>query len=248
MTLPILGLPGRKPRIFENILNRQGYLLQEGNMQWVSITDDRPRVKQTTNIIGKLQEDGSIDGQAICYYYDYAKSFMLDSTIDDDEEDKFFDKKPMGLKILSSKMDQTSGDDQPLQQNIEFHFQPQNTDNYFFVNPQLLASQKPNPFRKETRFTDVDFGCNQEIFSSFQLEIPPSFELDHPLTNMVIRAPDSSFYFKRLFSMDSTHVRISLLFQIQRSIFGKEEYKGVQEFFNRIYALMAEEIVLRKKK
>ena len=47
--------------------------------------------------------------------------------------------------------------------------------------------------------------------------------------------------------MDSSTIYFTQSFEINRSIFGKEEYLGVQEFFKRIYALMAEEIVLKKK-
>jgi len=51
-----------------------------------------------------------------------------------------------------------------------------------------------------------------------------------------------------MYSSDSTHIYCTQNFEIKRSVFDKEEYPGVLEFFNKVYPLMTEEIVLKKKK
>jgi hypothetical protein len=47
--------------------------------------------------------------------------------------------------------------------------------------------------------------------------------------------------------VDTSGIFMSQTFEIKRSIFGKEEYAHVQEFFKRVYAMKAEEIIFKKK-
>lgn len=230
-----------------NVLNRLGYLLARGNMQWVKIENKKPLVNQTISIVGQFHENGEINGQAICQYYDYAKSYALDSTTEDDPGEKFEEKKPIGLKFDSVKVENAENDDEPLLQKIYFSYELSNSGNYYFINPQILTSKKENPFIKETRMSDIDFGCNQQQLLTLQVKIPPSFEIDHLPKNIVVRAPDSSFFYKRIFLSDSEHIYMSQQFEIMRPIFDKEDYSGVKEFFDRVYQLMNEEIILKRK-
>jgi hypothetical protein len=232
-----------------NVLNRQGLLLAKDNMQWVSIDDDRPLVKQNINIVTHMGGDGKISGSAWLYYFDYAKSFALDTTSDDEEQDRFFDKGPMGLKILSVKQENRV-DSEPLIKEIEFEYEPPATNEYYFLSPQFMADKKENPFTQSTRTTDIDFGSNQQLSLKFQLDLSDTFQVDHLPKNIMVRAPDSSFLYKRTYSAsrDSTVIFFQQVFEIKRPVFDKEEYSGIQEFFNLIFPLMAEEIVLKKRK
>ena len=86
-----------------NILFRDAFLLEDGNLRWVAIDDEKPLLKQSMHINAKVKADGNLEGIAYARYFDYAKSYVLDSTTKEDEEDKFFDKSPQGLKINSVK-------------------------------------------------------------------------------------------------------------------------------------------------
>ena len=233
-----------------NILNRQAFLLGADTMQWVMIEDDRPLLRQNINVYAVMNEEGKIKGNAAIFNYDYAKSYILDSTLQDEEEkeNKFFDKKPEGLKILSVKQENAEDDYNPLVEKVEFNYEPQQTDKFYFINPQFISFQKENPFILENRNSDIDFGCKQKLSLTLTLEIPPAYEIDHLPKSIIVRAPDTSFIFKRIISYDSEQILYSQTFEINQPIFYKEEYAAVQEFFKRAYALMAEEIILKKKK
>ena len=119
---------------------------------------------------------------------------------------------------------------------------------FIFFSPQFLSSIKRNPFINSFRNTDIDFGCNQLLTLSITLNIPSSYQVESLPKSITVRAPDSSFFFRRISSSDSVRVFFTQTFEIKRPLFGKEEYAALQEFFKRIYALMAEEIILKKKK
>lgn len=232
-----------------NVLNRQGFLLDKKNMRWVSISDERSLIKQTINIISLFNEEGILEGSAFCNYYNYARSYLLDSTTDtDDDDDRFFDKKYPGVTIKSAQLDSTNSNDTIVAQKIEFIYEAQQTDDFYFINPLFLSLKKENPFTKATRSSDIDFGCNQEMVLSFQMSIPTMYQIDHLPKNIIVRAPDTSFFYKKRVYTDSTQIYLTQTFEIKRSLFDKEEYPGIKEFFDRVFALMTEEIVLKKKK
>jgi hypothetical protein len=110
-----------------------------------------------------------------------------------------------------------------------------------------LSVKKESPFIKSSRNSDIDFGCNQELTLSLNLDIPSNYQVDHLPKNIIVRAPDSSFFFRRRFSTDSSQIFLSQTFEIKRSVFDKEDYPAIKEFFDRVFALMAEEIILKKK-
>ncbi len=230
-----------------NILNRDALLLKKDAVKWLSVADSRPLLKNKVHINALFTDSGYLKGSAYNVFYDYAKSGLLDSTSDADTKD-YFNRKTEGLKINSVSYENTENDNQPLIQKIDFDYTGSSTGDYYFINPQLLSGENSNPFILGTRQTDIDLGCNQELVMKLNIEIPESFSIDHIPSNIQVRAPDTSFLYKRIVSTDSLRVFYYQQFEIKYPLFSKEQYAGVKEFFDRVYALMAEEIVLKKRK
>jgi hypothetical protein len=58
--------------------------------------------------------------------------------------------------------------------------------------------------------------------------------------------PDSAFMFRREIISSGNQLAISNSFTTKRAAFDKEEYRSVKSFFEKVYALMNEQVVLRK--
>ncbi|MEO8428095.1 MAG: DUF1080 domain-containing protein, partial [Verrucomicrobiota bacterium] len=100
----------------------------------------------------------------------------------------------------------------------------QKSDDFIFINPLLLTESKKNPFVKEKRNTDIDFGCNQSHVLSMQLRYPVSYTIENLPKNIMVSAPDSSFFYKITYSSNAQTIYISQLFEIKRAIYTKDEY------------------------
>ncbi|MEK7224130.1 MAG: hypothetical protein AAB221_00410, partial [Bacteroidota bacterium] len=233
-----------------NILNREALLLRPGFIDWFSVEDQRPLLLQNINLFCSLKETGMIEGEASVQHYHYTKEYIQDSTLREQKrkENKYLDKKTQGLTIISTNQEVTADENDPIYETIKFTYEPQHADNYYFFNPQFLAPQKDNPFLADKRKTDIDLLCNQQTIISINLEIPPTIEIDHLPKNIIVRAPDSSFYYKRSYSFNGTTLYLTQIFEVKKAIFPRENYAGIKEFFGRMYTLMNEEIVLKKKK
>jgi len=233
-----------------NILNREALLLQHGNIQWLMVNDDRSLFKQSSSIICDIGNNGLMEGGASIQHYNYAKQYVLDTSGQKEErpEEKFFNRKTQGLTITTDEKITGENDDDPLFETINFTYEPQQTNEFYFYNPSFMLPLPANPFISEKRSTDIDFGCKQEMITTLQISLPASFEKDNLPSGISLMTPDSSLMFKRSVAYSPGHISITTNFQIKKAFFYKEEYEGVRDFFKRVQALSAEEIVLIKKK
>lgn len=233
-----------------NILNREAIVLSTDSTQWVTIADNKALMKQVSFIVADIKDDGNMEGTANIQYFDYAKSYKLDTLLQEElkEDDKFFDKKPVGLKIISSERTLSEDESDPLYETIEFQYEPQVSDDFIFINPQLFTERNKNPFIAEIRNTDLDLGCNQQLVQTMQINLPSTYVIEHLPKNITLRAPDSSFIYKVIYAGDAQRIQISQSIEVNRAVFGKEEYAGIKDFYKQMYTLMSEEIILKKKK
>ncbi len=58
---------------------------------------------------------------------------------------------------------------------------------------------------------------------------------------------DSSVMFKRVIYAAGNQLLIRNTFTVNRALFVKEEYKGLKSFFEKVYALINEQVVLKRK-
>jgi hypothetical protein len=231
-----------------NVLNREVFILNPDNISWASISDNRPLVKQSTDIFGSLTTKGIYEAGATINYYDYAKMMALDSTLirEENENQRYFSKNVLGLKILKDEVANTDNDE-PLMRTLEFDYELPNQGDFYFLNPQLFASGKINPFVKETRESDIDFGSNQEMRLSLQLDLPENMVAEELPKNIVIKSPDESFVFTRIISVHKTKLSYSHILEIRKAVFDKGEYPALADFFKQVQKLVSEEIILKKK-
>lgn len=233
-----------------NILNREALLLQHGNIQWFMVSDGRSLYKQTSSIICDINSNGLIEGGASIQHYNYAKQYVLDTATDKEDrpEEKFFNTKTQGLVISSAEKALSENEEDPLFETINFTYEPQQTNEFYFYNPSFMLPLPSNPFTSEKRATNIDFGCNQELITALQISLPALFEKDHLPSSISVMTPDSSLIFNRKVSFVAGQISITTNFQIRKAVFDKGEYDSVKDFFRRVQALAAEEIVLIKKK
>jgi len=232
-----------------NILNRNGYLIDTLISQWVYITDKRPLFKNLMSGIATIDPDGKMNGDASSYYFDFAKSEKLTYKPEKDEEDekkKFIEKEATDLKIDSVKEDNAEDETKALMDKFHFSGNISKTGDFYFVDPLFLSNFRKNPFVDSLRSTDIDFGSNQYYSISITLNIPEGFAVDHLPINQILRSADSSILFKRMYYHENNILVLRNVFEVLKPIYEKEEYPVLKEFFQRMYGMINEQIVLKK--
>ncbi len=167
-----------------------------------------------------------------------------------DGEKKYIDYLTNGdnnLKISSVKFENMEIDTLPLTQNIDFNLALAGSDEtYIYLNPNLFISQQDNPFLSEHRNTDIDFG-HRESYSSIGIyKEPAGYKVDAMPKSVSMTTPDKGISFKRLVAEQDGTLIVKFSVNYNRSLYFKEEYPDLHEFFKKMNEMMNEQVVLKK--
>jgi len=196
-----------------------------------------------------MDSTGNISGESRFSLIGYAKSatFAEDKSKKEKEDDKDLSGNAESLSIDTVYEERNNENDDTLIQRMRFHFTPTNTGASYFLNPFLFSYFKKNPFRDTSRLYDIDFGCRQSYFMSIHLKTPDNFLIEDFPKRTSIRMQDSSILFRRDVFQENNEILIRATFTLNDSYFVKENYSAVKSFFDKVYALINEEILLKKK-
>jgi len=235
-----------------NILNRDVFLIDTINFKWVNIVDNRVLMKTNITVKAELNKNGELKGDAYIAYYDHSKASQLEEqhekAKEKEEEDKEFIGKEYAEIVIDSVVEENAEDElQPLVHKFSFTYKLSNANDYHFLDPFFLSNFRKNPFNDSLRRTDIDMGSNQSYIMYLHLTIPDDYQIDDLPKNILIRSNDSSMLFKREIIRQGNVLVFRNSFEILRTVFAKEEYPGIREYFKMIYGVVSDKIVLKKK-
>ena len=235
-----------------NILNRNVFLIDTLNFKWLNIADSRLLMKTNIIVKAELNKDGELKGDAYITYHDHSKASRLEEqnekTKEKEDEDKEFIEKESAEIVIDSLVEENAENElNPLIHKFSFTYKLSNTNDYHFLDPFFLSNFRKNPFNDSLRRTDIDMGSNQSYSLYLYLTIPDDFQIDDLPNNVLIRSNDSSMLFKREILREGNVLVFRHSFDILRTVYAKEEYPGIREYFKRIYGVVNDKIVLKKK-
>jgi hypothetical protein len=116
-----------------------------------------------------------------------------------------------------------------------------------YLNPFVSMQEMENPFKAEKRDYPVDFGSPLERLYVSRISVPKGYVVEELPASQIFVLPGNGA--KYLFNIATIGDAISITsnLQINKSLFLQEEYPDLREFYNRVVAKQAEQIVLKKK-
>ena len=216
--------------------------------QIVFISDNDPAM-QSISLNGEIKSDGKMNGNAeiTSYKYNKGKALRLYDTVG---ETKYIDslrKNDNNLKISAFKMENAEIDSLPLSQKINFTLDLTGSDGtYIYLNTNLFNPTGKNPFFRDERFSDIDFGYldNYAIYGVYKM--PDGYKAEALPKSISIVMPDQSMIFKRTVAEDNGTLLVKYVLNHKKTIYFREEYPDIQGFYKKMYELLDEQIVLKK--
>ncbi|MGZ3752202.1 MAG: hypothetical protein ACXVAU_13050, partial [Mucilaginibacter sp.] len=151
------------------------------------------------------------------------------------------------FKITSLKFENMEVDTLPLVQNIEFNMDLTGSDEtYIYFKPSLFTANGVNPFLSENRVTDVDYGYRQNLLINGSFKIPAGYKSDALPKSASMTMPDQSITFRRIVGEQDGTIVVRYLLDFKKSIFLKETYPDLYDFYKKMYEMLNEQIVLKK--
>lgn len=234
-----------------NIINTEAFLVNDQEGQWVTIVDYRPLIMQTFTASATLDADGVMNGNATVEYFHYSKNAKLQEKDEEDELEESDRPEATSYNtdiiVEDVKIDSTKGNLFPLVETFKFKMQLQGNENIYLLAPIFLDNLKTNPFISDKRNFDIDFGANQEFSVTLNLTVPDNFLVDEIPKDITLIKADSTIRFTRKSSLQAHNLQIHLKLEYFESYFAKEEYTSLKEFFSKMYAILNEPVVLKKK-
>jgi len=233
-----------------DLLNSFGFWIDKDNKKYDLVFLQKPApVRQLVLVNAEIKPDGKMTGTAQINSFSYNRLDAVEKYKTDGEK-KFIDYLQDGnndLQISNVKFENMEVDTLPLTQNMDFNLALSGSDeNYIYVNTNLFTGMRTNPFLSEQRFTDIDFKYRDNFSINGVYKLPAGFKTDALPKSASMTMPDNSIAFKRLVAEQDGSIVVRYVLDYRKSIYFKENYPELHEFFKKMMEMLNEQIVLKK--
>ena len=233
-----------------SLLNRFGLSIDKDKIKFDMVFLEKPaHVKQVAVISAEIKPDGKLSGTAQLNSFGYYRIDALKKYKTDGEK-KYIDYLENGdnnLKISAVKFENMEVDTLPLTQNIDFKMNLAGSDEtYIYFNPNLFISRQDNQFLSENRYTDIEFGYRKNYSSNGIYKEPAGYKIDAMPKSVTMTTSDKSISFKRIIAEQDGMIVVRFLIDYNKSVYFKEGYPELHEFFKKMNEMMNEQVVFKK--
>lgn len=239
--LPYNALP-------ERCLNGSGMTVVPDSAEWIPIASMKARTIVNADI--RVAEDGAISG-SLKLTRDGIDAAHVRSKLDRAGKQEYLKEAFIGKPWQIEKSDILNVENvseavvELHDLKVEDHAQANGP--LIYLNPYLLLRIEENTFRSESRLYPVDFTSPFDQFYLAKIEIPEGYTVEEMPETKVYLLPQSGGKFAYSFSSSGNVLSFVSQLTIARTVFKPDEYPSLREFYLRVIAKQAEQVVLRKR-
>lgn len=233
----------------ERCLNGQGLVISPTHHGWIDIV---PLAKSRTSISSdfSITDRGELKGN-INYVYDGYAAQSVREKYSKKGEAEYLNEflSARGWDVESSEIKNTKDVNKSPTQHHALTLRDHITSSgeVIYISPLLSEQVKENILKAETREYPVDFGTPNEIKYLARFTVPKDFVVDELPKSALAVLPDNAAKFTYASTQVGDVISVVSVLQINKSLFGQDEYPHLREFYNLVVAKHAEQIVLKKK-
>lgn len=230
-----------------NVQMTQGLVMKKDKAEWFPIFEESAKYKQDVFVMLNIGDKFEVKGNAIIKSFDYCKNVMLEKNRNNKLKDFLKNSLELEMTIDSLNLENTELNEKPFVQNVFFKGTLIKDNDYVFIPCNMFLGLKKNPFVAELRQTDIDFGYKQSYKLTGSIIIPNGYDVELP-KNVRMILPDTSIATTRVMQVSSNIINMQLSVDFNSALFGQDSYADVKEVYKQLYALLNEQIILKKKK
>lgn len=234
----------------ERALNGRGLEVPKESYFWQDLSPKK-KDKQMDLFNGSINTDGSIKGEWLISYMDYAaydKRENYKSFNSEDEYLKSVESAHNGLSVESYQNQMLDSLNNPFVEKIKVNLKSRLTKvgDKMYLNPFLFDRFTENPFKTENRQYPVDFTTPIEQRLTLILKLPEGWAVEElpKSTRMTLPTKDASISFTS--ASDDKTINIAYKLMINKPVFVQTEYNDLKVFFDQLVKKQAEMIVIKK--
>ena len=197
-----------------------------------------------------ISKDGKLTGEANVNSYDYARLEKIAAARKNKKDftEKFFSSNNPGIAIDSVIFENMDSDSLPLVQKVYFNEQLNTSGEYEYFSVNLFTGLEKNPFVADQRISDVFFGILQSHNIIGNITIPDGYVFDELPKNIRMIMPDTSIVITRTSQVvDDNMLSFRINLEFKKPFYSSGEYDGFREFYKKLFDLLSEQYVIKKK-
>ncbi len=227
----------------------EGFLVDKELGQFIAMGDMKHRFRLITSVLGEIDAEGKLKGNANIIAYEYAKNERLRSIRRGEKEyiAEYFNKPHPEFKFDSITYKNDKNDSLPLENLVQFQGTLNSSGEYLFYSPNFLMELETNDFISDKRFTDVEFGYTQYYNMFATIRFPDNLEPEELPKNIRMIMPDTSIVLQRFVNKNENTVSMRYTLEIKRPTYYVDEYLDFKTFYAKLFEMLNEQIVFKRK-
>lgn len=234
----------------DQLLNTSALLVDRKIGGIIDISDESKAYRETISVIATIQPDMMINGECIIQSSDYARVAKL-AVYQRDPNDfinRFYTGTESTIHVDSFAVNNLEIDTLSLKQVIRFNKPAENSGEYYFLQTNIFTGFKSNPFISQNRSSNINFGFNQDVMANVRMHWPEDYQPDDIPKSIHIANSDKSMMFVRdVFTDIPNRVLLTRYRFKMKSFHEAGEYPELKAFYTKMYELLKEPVVIRKK-
>ena len=232
-------------------LNGKGWLVREGNPQWISI-EATGKLKHLSAVTAQLDADGTLTGTLSTSDTQYSALLKRDELKDARDEEAFVRKELLdGLEGVDVHRHRIQGEDDVdalFDAEIEFTAPAyaQAAGDFLYLNPTLVGRQGENPLRLPERTFPVDLAYPRDVSYTLDLELPEGYAVQEAPPNKVVRLSSGGGKYSRFVEVGEGRFQMRVRMVLAKARFGPQQYPELKAFFDEAIATEREQVVLKR--
>lgn len=216
---------------------------------WKPLWNEATQQKSVLILQAVINEEGIMKGELSLNSYDYARvQRIADAKKDKDKFlEKYFKSDNPGSTVEGLEFDNLEADSLPLIQKVKFSIPVSASGDYKYFTTNLFTGLEKNPFVADNRFSDVFFGVNQSYSIVANITIPPGYAFEALPKNTRMIMPDTSISITRRIAVENNQLGIRVALEFKKPYFTVQDYPDFKEFYKQLFALLSEQVAIKKK-
>jgi Domain of Unknown Function with PDB structure (DUF3857) len=233
----------------EKINNTNGFIIEDTASHWMLATNANSHYKVITAHNGMIDENGVLKGESIVIAEGYARTQRIEAWLHDKSqfEQKYFGNKSTTIYLNDLTLSDIDDNTKPLEQKAKYTYTINTTGAYNYFTTNFFTDFVANPFIKDERVTDIDFGYLQDYQIFANLTLAPNFVFEQLPKNLSLVMPDKSITFNRFVEAEDNVLSIKISINFKKTTYSASVYPAFKEFYKQLFENLNEQIIIKKK-
>lgn len=119
-------------------------------------------------------------------------------------------------------------------------------DDIVYFNPMLTEATLKNPFESAERKYPVEMPYRADETYIFNMPVPEGYKVDELPKSARVKLNENDGMFEYIILQNNNSIQLRSRIQLNRAVFGAEDYSTLREFFNFVVSKQGEQIVFKK--